>query len=89
MTVQQPSLDRIAHFLDQLRVALHPQEKMTRERELRLSELFDTIAAFRREKAPKRDAPARIIDAVRFSSFLAELRAGRTASRQDGRLLNV
>jgi hypothetical protein len=89
MTPQQPNLDRIAQFLDQLKIALHPQEEMVQARAMRLSALFDAIAGFRRDKVPPRSAPERTFDAVHFSSFLADLRSGLTASRHDGRLMNV
>ncbi len=89
MTVQQQSLDRIARFLDQLQIALHPQEKMAQARAMRLSALFDAIADFRRESIPAHRVPERTLDTVRFSSFLADLRSGLTASRHDGTLLNV
>ncbi len=89
MTVEQPSLDQIAQFIDQLKVALHPQEKMDQAQIMRLSELFGAVATFRRENVSADRAPERTLDTVRFSSFLADLRSGLTASRHDGNLLNV
>lgn len=89
MTVQQASLGRVAVFLDQLKIALHPQEKMAQARTMRLGALFDAIAGFRRENVPARRVPETAIDTVRFSSFLADLGSGLTASRHDGSLLNV
>ncbi|MBB6182384.1 PD-(D/E)XK nuclease family protein [Pseudorhizobium flavum] len=89
MTLQQPGLDRIARFLDQLQITLHPQEKMAQARTTRLSALFDAIAAFRRDKVPAHRVPERTLDTARFSSFLANLRSGLASSRHDGSLLNV
>lgn len=89
MTVQQLGPDRIARFLDQLKIALHPQEKMAQARAMRLGALFDAIADFRRESVPAHRVPEPTLDTVRFSSFLADLRSGLMASRHDGSLLNV
>ncbi len=89
MTPQQPNLDRIAQFLEQLKIALHPQGKMAQARTMRLSGLFGAIAAFRRDNLPARRALERTLDTLHFSSFLADLRTGLAASRHDGRLMNV
>ncbi len=89
MTIQQPSLDRVARFLDQLKIALPSQEKIAQSQSARLSALFEAIAEFRREDLPKPFAPERPIDPIRFSSFLADLQTGLTASRHDGSLLNI
>lgn len=89
MTLQQPSLDRIAQFLDQMKIALRPHEKMAQARTMRLSALFDAVAGFRRENVPAHSVPERSFDEARFTSFLENLRNGLNASRHDGHLLNV
>lgn len=89
MTIQPPSLDRVARFLDQLKIALPSQEPIAQAQSARLSVLFAAIAQFRREDLPKPSAPERTIDPVRFSSFLADLHTDLTASRHDGSLLNI
>jgi hypothetical protein len=89
MTIQPPSHDRVARFLDQLKMALPSQKKMAQAQSARLRVLFQAIAEFRREDLPKPFAPEIAIDPVRFSSFLADLQTGLTASRHDGSLLNI
>ncbi|WP_142780823.1 PD-(D/E)XK nuclease family protein [Agrobacterium sp. T29] len=89
MTLQQPSLDRIAQFVDQLKDALHPQEKMAQAQTMRLSALFEAVAAFKRDNVPTRRAPQRRLNTASFLSYLADLRRGLAAARHDGDLLNV